>query len=93
VGKTPEEVGRQTATSSLASDNDVKSEAAASDMTSYSLQKKKNRHGKICGRQHGVSPYTVTPFVIALLPVIPCLYICTMVRLVNGTGNPWVSPA
>ena len=62
MGKTLEDVGRQTATSSLASDNDVKSETAASDMTSCSLRKKKNRRGKICGRRHGVSPYNHPPF-------------------------------
>ena len=38
TGKSSEVVGRRTATLSLASDYDVKSEAAASDMTSYSLR-------------------------------------------------------
>ena len=69
MGKTPEDTGRQTATSSLASDNDVKSEAAASDMTSYSLRKKKNRRGKICGRWHRVSPYRPSPNPYPLRPV------------------------
>ena len=78
MGKSSEVVGWQTATSSLASDNDVKSEAAASDMTSCSLGKKKwlwEKHQKSSeigrrsvkeeiGRRTGMSPYISNQFFI-----------------------------
>jgi len=49
AGKSLEVIGRRTATLSLASDYDVKSEAAASDMTSYSLQVVAGKSAEVVG--------------------------------------------
>jgi len=49
AGKSSEVVGRRTATLSLASDYDIKSEAAASDMTSYSLRVVTEKSAKVVG--------------------------------------------
>jgi len=49
TGKSSEVVGRRTATLNLASDYDVKSEAAASDMTSYSLRIVMGKSAEVVG--------------------------------------------